>query len=118
MNTRQTGTVKYSDAAKGFGYIARANQPDLFFLHGDILGDSPAAPKKGDTVTFDEVKGQRGPRAVQICNTADPQSMAAFEAWMTPQRQAARNDHAATQKRFEDYFKQGRDRFHAKRFGK
>ena len=103
---RQHGIVKYSDPSKGYGFIARADgKSDLFFLHREVLGETPRAPRKGDNVTFDEVKGPRGMQAIQVCNLSDPQSVAAFEGWMTPARSAARQTEQDTRKRYEDYFK-------------
>lgn len=96
---RQTGIVKYSDAARGFGYIQREGQSDLFFLHRHVLGDTARPPRKGDTVSFDEVKGQRGMQASQVCNHDDPVSQAEYDAWMTPARIQARKEDAQARER-------------------
>lgn len=104
-SARMEGTVKFSDPMRGFGYIARDGQPDLFFLHLHLLGETPRAPRKGERVSFDEVKGRRGSQAINVCNLDDPQSVLAFNEWMTSKRQAFRVEAQDTQKRYEDYFK-------------
>jgi cold shock CspA family protein len=104
-DTRPTGIVRFSDPVRGIGYISRPNLPDLFFYHSRQLGELPSAPKRGDRVSFDEVKGGRGAQAINVCNLDDPRSVAAFQEWLTPARQAHRTTEAATQSRYEDYFK-------------
>jgi CspA family cold shock protein len=58
-----TGTVKWYDPEKGFGFIAREGGDDLFVhrsaLNGDILGE-------GDSVSFDVGYGQKGANAENV----------------------------------------------------
>jgi CspA family cold shock protein len=58
-----TGTVKWYDPEKGFGFIARESGDDLFVhrsaLNGEILGE-------GDTVEFEVGYGQKGANAENV----------------------------------------------------
>lgn len=105
-STRFSGVVKHFDSQKDYGFIAREDgQRDIFFAGANLLGDHSRQPQKGDHVTFETRRTARGIVAVNVCNQDDPASVAEFDAWNTSARQSAREDHAATQARFEAYFK-------------
>jgi CspA family cold shock protein len=111
MNTnsqRRRGIVKYWNTERDFGYIACYGQADVFFKGSNLLGDNPQTPCKGNAVTFEIVRTHRGSVAADICVLTDPQSVAAFNAWMTPAREQARQEHDDTQSRLETWFKRGR----------
>ena len=58
MSTRQTGTVKWFNDEKGFGFITQENGPDLFVHFRAIEGNGFKTLKEGQQVTFEAVEGQ------------------------------------------------------------
>ncbi|ALS00910.1 cold-shock protein [Enterococcus quebecensis] len=61
-----TGTVKWFNADKGFGFITQDNGTDLFAHFSAIQGDGFKSLDEGQSVSFDIEEGQRGPQAVNI----------------------------------------------------
>jgi CspA family cold shock protein len=61
-----TGTVKWFNDSKGFGFITGEDGTDLFVHHGDIQGTGFKSLAEGDKVTFDAEKGPKGPKAVNV----------------------------------------------------
>lgn len=66
MSDRQTGTVKWFNEAKGFGFITQANGPDLFVHFRSIEGTGFRTLAEGQEVTFVVVDGQKGPQADEV----------------------------------------------------
>lgn len=66
MSDRQTGTVKWFDNAKGFGFIEREGGKDLFVHFRDIAGEGHRSLQDGQQVEFTEVEGQKGPQANNV----------------------------------------------------
>jgi len=65
--TLSTGTVKWFDAAKGFGFIAPEDGgKDVFVHHTAITGDGYKTLDEGQKVSFDIEQGQKGPAAVNV----------------------------------------------------
>ena len=58
-----TGTVKFYNSTKGFGFITPDNGEDLFFHVSEIQGTEP---KDGDKVEFDLGEGRKGPCATNV----------------------------------------------------
>ena len=58
-----TGTVKFFNTAKGFGFITQDNGDDLFFHISEIQGPEP---QDGDKVEFEVGQGKKGPCAVGV----------------------------------------------------
>jgi len=62
-----TGTVKWFDAAKGFGFIAPEDGgKDVFVHHTAINGDGYKTLDEGQKVSFEIEQGQKGPAAVNV----------------------------------------------------
>lgn len=59
-----TGTIK-KKTEKGFGFITVAGQADVFF-HNSACNGQYDNMNEGDTVTFDIVKGDKGPKAENV----------------------------------------------------
>ena len=64
---RTTGTVKWFNEAKGFGFISRADgQKDCFVHHSAIEGSGYKSLNEGELVEFDVIDGQKGPAAENV----------------------------------------------------
>ncbi|MEG0012852.1 MAG: cold shock domain-containing protein [Cellulosilyticaceae bacterium] len=61
-----TGTVKWFNAEKGFGFIERADGDDLFVHFSAIQGDGFKSLEEGQKVNFDVTKGARGEQAENV----------------------------------------------------
>ncbi|MBZ6526819.1 cold-shock protein [Aerococcaceae bacterium DSM 111021] len=61
-----TGTVKWFNADKGFGFIERDNGGDVFAHFSAIQGDGFKTLEEGQKVSFDIEEGQRGEQATNI----------------------------------------------------
>jgi CspA family cold shock protein len=66
MSERQTGTVKWFDNGKGFGFIEREHGKDLFVHYRSIAGEGHRSLEEGQKVEFTEVAGQKGPQADNV----------------------------------------------------
>jgi len=66
MAERETGTVKWFNDAKGFGFIERANGADVFVHHSAISGEGFKSLAEGQTVDFEVVQGEKGPAAEAV----------------------------------------------------
>lgn len=66
MSTPTTGTVKWFNEAKGFGFIEQDNGPDVFAHFRNIVGDGFKTLAEGQKVEFIVTDGQKGPQAENI----------------------------------------------------
>ena len=66
MSNTVTGTVKWFDESKGFGFISQESGKDVFAHFSQIIGDNFRTLVEGQSVEFIVTQGQRGPQAEQI----------------------------------------------------
>jgi CspA family cold shock protein len=66
MTERETGTVKWFNDAKGFGFITRDNENDVFVHYSAILGVGYRTLKEGQKVEFSVEEGTKGPQARNV----------------------------------------------------
>ncbi len=66
MAERETGTVKWFNAQKGYGFIARENGPDVFVHFSGIIGDGYRELNEGDRVEFAISNGPKGLQATEV----------------------------------------------------
>jgi len=61
-----TGTVKWFNESKGFGFIAQDSGPDVFAHFSAIKGDGFKTLVEGQKVEFTVTQGKKGPQAENI----------------------------------------------------
>ncbi|HET8882852.1 MAG TPA: cold-shock protein [Solimonas sp.] len=66
MATRETGTVKWFDSAKGFGFIQREGKEDVFVHFRQIQGEGYKSLTEGQKVEFEVAQGQKGLQAEKV----------------------------------------------------
>ena len=66
MSDRDTGTVKWFNDAKGFGFIERENGEDLFVHYRSIKGEGFRSLKQGSRVEFTITESEKGFQAEEV----------------------------------------------------
>ena len=66
MSNRETGTVKWFNDAKGFGFISRDYCVDVFVHFRAIQSSGFKSLQEGQKVTFVVAKGQKGLQADEV----------------------------------------------------
>ena len=61
-----TGTVKWFNETKGFGFIEREDGPDVFVHFSSIKGEGFKTLSDGQKVEFTVTDGQKGPQAENV----------------------------------------------------
>lgn len=61
-----TGTVKWFNADKGFGFIEQENGDDVFVHFSAIESEGFKTLNEGQSVEFEVVEGDRGPQAANV----------------------------------------------------
>ncbi|HXJ62973.1 MAG TPA: cold-shock protein [Actinomycetota bacterium] len=61
-----TGTVKWFNPEKGFGFITPEEGPDVFVHFSAIQGDGYRNLEENQKVEFDVSQGQKGPQASNV----------------------------------------------------
>ncbi|AIC95911.1 MULTISPECIES: cold-shock protein [Bacillaceae] len=62
----ETGTVKWFNAEKGFGFIEREGNDDVFVHFSAITGEGFKTLEEGQRVSFEIEDGARGPQAANV----------------------------------------------------
>jgi len=63
---KETGTVKWFNERKGYGFISRESGEDLFVHHSAINAQGFRTLNEGDRVEFVVTEGQKGPAAGDV----------------------------------------------------
>jgi len=66
MSERLAGTVKWFNASKGFGFIARDGVEDVFVHHSAIQSEGYRQLEEGQRVEFEVETGPKGLKAVNV----------------------------------------------------
>lgn len=61
-----SGTVRWFNNAKGYGFLGTEDGPDVFVHFSAIQTDGYKSLKEGDPVQFDVVQGEKGPQADKV----------------------------------------------------
>ena len=66
MSNTVTGTVKWFNETKGFGFIQQDNGPDVFAHFSEIQGSGFKTLAEGQKVSFSVAQGQKGLQAEEV----------------------------------------------------
>jgi cold shock protein len=66
MSKITTGTVKWFNESKGFGFIQQESGPDVFAHYSAISSSGFKTLAEGQQVSFTVINGQKGPQAENI----------------------------------------------------
>lgn len=66
MSNQVTGTVKWFNDEKGFGFIEQEGGKDVFVHFSVIQGSGRKTLQEGQQVTMDVTQGQKGPQAENV----------------------------------------------------
>jgi CspA family cold shock protein len=66
MSERATGTVKWFNGSKGYGFIAREEGEDVFVHYSAIQGQGFRNLEEGQSVEFDVEQGPKGLQAANV----------------------------------------------------
>ena len=66
-----SGSVKWFNNVKGYGFIGHDGGPDVFCHYSSIQHDGYKSLKEGDLVQFDIVQGDKGPQTDKVTRQAE-----------------------------------------------
>ena len=66
MADRLTGTVKWFNSTKGFGFILREGSDDVFVHYSSIRGEGYRTLDEGQQVEFEIMESDKGPQAQDV----------------------------------------------------
>jgi CspA family cold shock protein len=66
VDERETGTVKWFNDQKGYGFVARDSGGDVFVHYSAITGQGFRTLREGERVEFRVEAGRKGPAAVDV----------------------------------------------------
>jgi len=61
-----SGTVKFFNEQKGFGFITSPEGDDVFVHVSNIVGSEPRSLTEGQSVEYETAPGRKGPEAVNV----------------------------------------------------
>ena len=61
-----TGTVKFFNSEKGYGFLSVEGDEDVFVHYSNIEGDGYRSLDEGQTVEFEGGPGRKGPEALNV----------------------------------------------------
>ena len=64
-----SGTVKWFDDDKGYGFIEQEDGEDAFVHYSEISGEGYKSLEEGQSVEFDVEEGEKGPKAINVSVT-------------------------------------------------
>jgi len=64
-----SGTVKWFDDDKGYGFIEQEDGEDAFVHYSEISGEGYKSLEEGQSVEFDVEAGEKGPKAINVSVT-------------------------------------------------
>jgi CspA family cold shock protein len=66
MSERITGTIKWFNTTKGYGFITREGGPDVFVHYSAIQAEGFRNLEEGDRVEFSVEQSSKGPQASKV----------------------------------------------------
>lgn len=66
MAERETGTVKWFNSSKGYGFIVRERGGEIFVHYSALRGEGHRSLTEGQRVEFTVAQGQKGPQAQDV----------------------------------------------------
>ena len=66
MSERITGTVKWFNGSKGYGFIAHEGGEDVFVHQTAIISEGHRTLNEGQRVEFEMEAGEKGPKAANV----------------------------------------------------
>jgi CspA family cold shock protein len=79
MSERITGTVKWFNSEKGYGFIAREGGADVFVHYSAIEGSGFRNLQEGEQVEFTVEQSPKGPQAANVIKLSNPESQDTFD---------------------------------------
>ncbi|MFO7947452.1 MAG: cold-shock protein [Armatimonadota bacterium] len=76
-----TGTIKWFNDSKGYGFIERDDGEDVFVHYSAISGEGYRTLNEGDTVEFDVEEDEKGPRAENVVVTGQAEGAEEPDLW-------------------------------------
>lgn len=86
------GTVKWFNAAKGYGFITNSEKTDVFVHYSGIIADGFKCLEQGQTVEFDIVDTEKGKQAVNVSVIAELPEMIVEENDTAMSKEITEND--------------------------
>ena len=72
MSDKETGTVKWFNNQKGYGFITRDSGGDIFVHYSAVVGEGFKSLDEGVRVEFTVEQGQKGPAAANVSKIVEP----------------------------------------------
>ena len=66
MSSKTTGTVKFFNNTKGYGFAVNESGQDVFVHHNEIIGEGFKTLAKGQRIEFVQVEGEKGLQAREV----------------------------------------------------